>query len=285
MLVATFTFSAMNVVVKMLPHIPAIEIILFRSLISLIISGIGLKMQKVSVWGNNKPLLLARGIVGAAGLYLFFTLLQQIPLATASTLNYLAPIFTTILGIFILKEKIKPIQWLFFLLSFSGVLIVRGFDSRISITHLLLALSASAMMGLAYNIIRKLKFSEHPLVIIFYFPLVTLPIAGFISWFYWITPVGWDWFYLLLVGILTQVAQFFMTKAYQAEEVNKVAIVNYTGLVYALGFGFFIFGETFNLWTYIGMFVVVAGVVLNVTHTQLRHGGKSVKVPRRNREI
>lgn len=264
MLVASFTFALMNVFVKVLPHIPAVEIILFRSIVSLILSVFMLRTQSVSVWGVNKPVLLARGITGAIALLIFFTLLQQVPLAAASSLAYLAPIFTTILGIFLVKEKVLPIQWFFFLVSFAGVLVIQGFDGRIEVIHLLMGIGTSLFMGLAYNFIRILKTSEHPLVIIFYFPLVMLPISGIWSAFVWVTPVGWDWLYLLLVGVLTQIAQFFMTKSYQSEELSKVSIVNYVGIVFSLSFGLVFFDETFDWPTLVGMAFVIGGVVMNI---------------------
>ncbi len=264
MLIATFVFSLMKVCVKLIPHIPAIEIILFRSVISLVICVYYLNKQKVSVWGNNKPVLILRGVVGAIALITFFTLLQQIPLATATTLQYLAPIFTAILGIFLVKEKVKPVQWIFFALSFAGVIMVQGFDSRISHKHLIMGIIASLFMGLAYNFVRKLKNSEHPLVIIFYFPLVMLPVTGIWSATIWVQPEGWDWLILLAVGLCTQIAQYFMTKSYQSEEVSKVSIINYVSIIYALTFGWLIFDETFNLMTYAGMGLVLVGVVLNV---------------------
>ncbi|WP_421876428.1 DMT family transporter [Marinoscillum sp.] len=264
MLLATFMFTLMKVSVKLIPHIPAIEIILFRSVISLVISVYYLQKQRVSVWGNNKPILILRGVAGAIALVTYFSLLQQIPLATMSTLQYLAPIFTAILGIFLVKEKVRPWQWVFFAVSFAGVLVVRGFDDRISLLHLGMGVGASLFMGLAYNFIRMLKNSEHPLVIIFYFPLVLMPIAGIWSAMVWVQPQGWDWLVLLAVGVFTQIAQFFMTKSYQSEELSKVSILNYIGLIYAIIFGWVLFDETFNLMTYAGMALVIVGVVLNV---------------------
>ncbi|MEQ9405918.1 MAG: DMT family transporter [Cyclobacteriaceae bacterium] len=264
MLMASFTFTLMKVFIKLVPHIPVIEIILFRSIISLGISVYFLKMQKVSMWGNNRPILIARGISGAVALIIYFSLLQQIPLATASTLQYLAPIFTAVIGIFLVGEKVRKIQWLFFGVSFAGVLVIQGFDPRISGVHLIMGITASLFMGLAYNFIRKLKTSEHPLVIILYFPLVILPIAAVWSSFVWVQPSGWDWIILIFIGLFTQVAQFFMTKAYQKEELNKVSILSYLGIIYSLGFGYLLFDESFNLITYVGMALVLGGVILNV---------------------
>lgn len=264
MLLASFTFTLMKVCVKLIPHIPAIEIIFFRSVISLIISLYFLTRQRVNIWGNNKPVLLGRGIAGAIALMIYFSLLQQIPLATASTLQYLAPIFTALLGMFIVGEKVAKIQWLFFAISFGGILVIQGFDPRVSYIHLLMGISASFFMGLAYNFIRKLKTSEHPLVIIFYFPLIVLPISAVWSSIVWVQPRGEDWLILILVGLFTQIAQFLMTKAYQAEELNKISILTYISIIYSLAFGFFIFGETYNFFTYLGMVLVLVGVILNV---------------------
>lgn len=264
MLIATFMFSIMKVCVKLLPHIPAVEIILFRSVISLLISVYFLTRQQVSIFGKNKPVLILRGVAGSIALITYFQLIQQIPLATAATVQYLAPIFTSILGIFLVKEKVRSWQWLFFFISFVGVLVITGFDTRVSVVHLSLGIGASLFSGLAYNFIRMLKQDEHPLVIIFYFPLIMIPIAGVWSAMVWVQPVGWDWAVLLAVGLATQTAQYYMTRSYQAEELSKVSILSYIGIIYALGFGWVLFGETFNAMTYAGMGMVVLGVILNI---------------------
>ncbi|MFY0592587.1 MAG: DMT family transporter [Roseivirga sp.] len=264
MLLATLIFAVMNVFIKFLPNIPAIEIILFRSIVSFLMSGITLKIKRIPLLGTNRKILFFRGLSGAIALMMFFTTLQEIPLASAVTLMFLSPIFTAILGIWIVKEKVNKLQWLFFAVSFAGIVMIKGFDTRISTLMAILGVGAAFFSGVAYNMIRKLKTSEHPLVIIFYFPLVTLPIVGIYSAFNWVMPQGEEWFYLIAVGVLTQFAQYFMTKSYQSEELAKVANINFIGIIYALGFGYVFFNESFNLQTYLGMTAVMIGVVLNV---------------------
>ncbi|MFY0651876.1 MAG: DMT family transporter [Cyclobacteriaceae bacterium] len=264
MLISAFIFTLMQVCVKYIPQIPPIEIIFFRSIFSLIASVSVLKAVGVSIWGNNKKVLMLRGVSGAIALTTFFILLHQIPLAAASTLQHLSPIFSSIMGIYLLREKVKPYQFLFFFISFCGILVIQGFDARVSVGQALLGIGSAFCTGLAYIFVRKLKNTEHPLVIIFYFPLVTLPLSGLYCLFDWVTPRGWDWLVLLAIGICTQVAQYFMTKSYQTEEIAKVSIINYMGIIYSLAFGFFIFGEYFNFLTYIGMLLVLLGVILNL---------------------
>lgn len=264
MLLAGIFFAFMQVLVKFLPHIPAIEIVFFRSLFSLVASLWILKKNQIPVFGNNKKLLVMRGISGSLGLIFFFYTLQNIPLASAVTLQYLSPIFTALLGIVLVKQKLKPKQYLYFAIAFAGVLVIEGFDPRISPTFMMIGVASAFFSGLAYNIIRKLSNTEHPLVIVFYFPLLTLPIATVYCLFNWVQPSGWDWLILLGVGIFTQAAQYYMTMAYQNAQLSKIASLNYIGIVYALGFGFIFFNETFNLLTYFGMAMVLAGVILNI---------------------
>jgi drug/metabolite transporter (DMT)-like permease len=266
MLLSTFIFAIMNVLIKYVPNIPAIEIILFRSIVSFAMSGIALKFQRVPLLGKNRKILFLRGLAGALALMMFFTTLQEIPLASAVTLMFLGPIFTTILGMWIVKEKVVWLQWVFFAISFAGILMIKGFDPRVSPYMALLGVGAAFCSGIAYNMIRKLKTSEHPLVIIFYFPLVTLPIVGIYSVFHWVQPHGIEWIILLAIGVLTQIAQYYLTKSYQSEELAKVSNLSFIGIIYALGFGYVLFGETFNLQTYLGMTCVMVGVVLNVIY-------------------
>ena len=188
------------------------------------------------------------------------------PLASAVTVQYLSPIFTAIMGITMVKEGVKPLQWLFFLISFSGVVMVQGFDNRIEPVFLLVGIGSAFFAGLAYNTIRQLKQTEHPLVITFYFPLVSLPVTLLLMiGTDWVSPTWNDWLVLLFIGIAAQTAQYYMTRAYQSsDEISKVASLKYVGVVYALTFGYFIFGETYPAAAYAGMMIVIVGVIFNV---------------------
>ncbi len=272
MLFATLFFSMMNVAVKLLPHIPAVEIVFFRSVVSLVLSYGILKARKVHIWGKNYKLLILRGASGAMALVLYFRLIQDIPLASATTILFLSPVFASIIGIFFVNEEVRPIQWFFYIISFLGIIMIKGFDSRIAIIYLLMGFSSSLFSGVAFNCIRKLNTSEHPLVIIFYFPLVTMPFTGIWSYFNWVTPHGTDWLVIFMVGVLTQIAQYFMTRSFQTEEISKVASLRYLGIIYALIFGYLFFDEHFNFMVYAGMGLTILGVVLNIwyKHAQLR---------------
>lgn len=264
MLLAGLFFALMNICVKYVSHLPTLEVVLFRSIFSLVVTYYLLKKNNIPPLGNQIGTLTLRGIAGCLGLIGSFYTLQHIPLASAVTINYLSPFFTAILGIFIAKQKIRPIQFLYFSISIFGVFLLKGFDFRISSLDLSIGIGSALFAGIAYNMIARSKGKDHPLVIIFYFPLLTIPVVGIYSLFHWQTPVGVDWLYLLLIGIFTQIAQYYMTLSYQSANLAKVASLNYLGVIYALAFGYLLFGESFNMMSYIAIGIIILGVLLNI---------------------
>ena len=269
MLLATLAFSIMNVFVKQLSRIPAMEIVFFRCLVSATICFIGIARAKVNWKGNNNALLIARGSFGTLALFTFFVTVHNIPLATAVTIAYLSPIFTTLIGVFLLGEHVRPRQCFFYAIAFAGVLVIKGFDSSVPMLYLFTGLVSAVGSGIAYNLVRRLKEQEHPIVVVLHFQLVGV-VAGFIvTLFTWVKPVSvWEWFCLLMCGLLTQIGQTCLTKSLQAERIAHVSILNYTGMIYALGFGIFIFGEHYPVQTIAGIALVVLGVMLSVIYGQ-----------------
>jgi drug/metabolite transporter (DMT)-like permease len=260
---STFFFALMNIGVKYLKHIPASEIVFFRALTTLVVGYFLLRRRRLNPWGNNKKLLILRGLSGTIALVMYFFTLQKMPLASAVTIQYLSPIFTIIIAGILVKEPPRQVQWLFFLISFAGVIMIKGFDPRITPVELMIGISAAVFSALAYNFIRMLKNHDDPLVVVFYFPLVTVPIVGIYTAFDWTTPGLYDWPILIGIGLATTVAQIFMTRAYQLEKAANVSNYNYLGAIYAIAIGYFLFGETISPLGYAGMALIIIGVLLS----------------------
>ena len=210
-------------------------------------------------------MLFARGLFGTIGLCLFFITLQNIPLAGAVTIQYLSPVFTALFAVVILRERVKKKQWLFFSLAFIGVCLLKGFDvsGQMSYYFVLVGVVSACFSGLAYNCIRHLRTTESTLVVVFYFPLVATPIMGVLSFFNWVKPVGIDWAYIIALGIVTQVAQVFMTKGIQSDSAGNIMTYKYVGVVFAFIYGYFIFKETYSFLSVFGIFLLLSGVILN----------------------
>ncbi|MCB9263241.1 MAG: DMT family transporter [Flavobacteriales bacterium] len=266
MIWAGLTFAFMNVFIKLTPGIPSSEIVFFRAIISLILSAVILKRKRMSFWGNNRKVLILRGLFGTMALVMFFYSLHKLPLAAAMVVHYLSPIFTAVIAHFYLREKLKWVQVLFFSISFAGILLMKQVDERLQWFPVLAGVGGALFSGAAYNCIRKLKFTENSNVIIFYFPFLAVPITLAIVLITgnWVWPSVKEYGYLVIIGVLTQIAQHFLTKAYQSEMANKVAAVSNLGVIYGLVLGYLIFNDVFNVWSILGMALVVIGVVLNL---------------------
>lgn len=255
-------FSVVNTLVKYLKPIPAVEVVFFRSIVSFIMSYVMIKKLNVKIFDkNNIILLLSRGLAGALALIMYFTTIQNIPLATAVTILYLAPIFTVIFAIFINGEKPHPMQFPFMILSLMGAFILKGIDSQIPLKYFIMGILSAIFAGLAYNIIRKLRGKADKHLIIFYFPLVTIPIVTPSVINNWVTPNYFEFLLLIAVGIFTQMAQIFMTRAYLTEEVSKIGHFNYLTSIYSIFIGLFLFNEEIEIKTIIGIFLIIIGVI------------------------
>ena len=270
MLLSTLAFFLANVCVKQVAHIPAMETVFFRCAVATVFCVVGLRRVKGSLIGTNHLMLLLRGMFGTTALFCFFLTIQQMPLASAQTIQYTSPIFTATIAIFILKESVMPLQWIFYALAFSGVLLIERVDDRISPFYLALGIISAFCSGMAYNLVRSLRGKEHPLTVVLHFQLVGAVVGFFGLFFQWETPRGWDWLYLFLIGVFSQTGQMFLTNALQRERIAGVAIINYTGLIYAITVGWFVFGEQQGIMALAGMTLVVAGVALSVFYSRRR---------------
>ncbi len=261
---AVFFFAVMNVCAKGLDGFPAMEIVFFRCVVSILLSFFWLRKVSVSWQGSHTLQLIGRGLAGTTALYFFFLTIQKMPLASAVTIGYTSPIFTAILAVLFLKEKMQPVQWLFFGLSFLGVAALKGFDDRVSWAFLGLGLLAAAMSGVAYVLVRSLSGKEHPLVIVFYFQLVGTVVGGGFTLFDFKMPQGWDWLLLLAVGLCAHFGQVNLTRAIQGEKVGVISSLNFLGAIYATGFGWLFFHEHLSFGNLLAILLVIAGVLLNI---------------------
>ncbi len=266
MLLAVTLFAVMNLSVKGLPNVPAMEVVFFRCLVSLVISFFGLKQLKVGWRGEPENFwrLVGRGTSGGVALFLFFLTVQKMPLATAVTIQYLSPIFTAIIAMLFLGEKLKKMQWLFFAISFIGAAMLKGFDDRVSWLYLGLGVLSALLAGVAYNFVRSLSGKEHPLVIVFYFQVIGVVMGALFTAPDIYLPSGTEWLLLLLVGLTAHFAQVQLTKAIQGERVGVITSIVYVGAIYASIFGWVLFDEIVTWGNVLAMGLIITGVLLNI---------------------
>lgn len=263
MLISTLAFTFLNVFVKLLDRFDVAQIIFFRSCGSLVFTTAFLYRYKISPLGNKRLLLFLRAVTGLLTLGLFFASLKHLQMGSAVALRYFAPVFAILFAMLFLKERIKPIQWLFILVAFAGVLLMKGFDESINSVGLILILGSALFSGLVFIIIRKIGTDDHPVVVVHYFMLFAGIVSGFFSLFYWKSPIGIEWLVLLSLGCFGYVGQLYMTKAFASGQLNFVAPLKYLEVVFTMLLGLMWLDEKYATWSLIGIFLVLLGLTLN----------------------
>ena len=272
MVISALGFALMAACVKEVNGlgIPVLEIVAVRSIVSGIISYVDIKRKKIPLFGHNKVLLIARGIVGSFALMLVYYAVTTLPLAEATVLQYLHPVFTAILALFFLKEIIQRSTVACIVISLIGLFIIIQPNLHVdggvhypwlSITAGLLGAFGSAV---AYIIVKKLTKTDDGSVIIFYFPLVALPVSVVMLGSDFVMPSLAAFGLLILVGIFTQIGQVGLTKALHCADANKATAYAYVQVLFSVLIGWVYFSEVPMLTTIIGGGLIMVGALINV---------------------
>lgn len=276
MALAAFFFSLMSLLVKIAgQRLPSSELVMGRSVVSLVISWIMLRRARVAPWGRRKGLLAVRGLVGFGSLLCFFYAIPRLPLADVTTIQFTNPVFTALVAAVFIREKLTRKVVISIALSLMGVTLIAqptvlfgAAAHSLDITAVSAALLGAVLAAVAYTTVRKLRESEHPLVVVFYFPLVSIPacIPILAPVAVWPTPL--EWLLLLGIGVLTQIAQIFLTSGLHKEPAGRATSVSYIQILFAAMWGFLFFGEIPDLLTILGVSLVVSGILFV---TRVRH--------------
>ncbi|EOV0103283.1 DMT family transporter [Vibrio vulnificus] len=272
MILSALGFALMSASVKYVSvhGIPLFEIVAARALVSLIISYLDVKRKGISVWGNNKRWLFARGAVGTLALMCVYYAVTALPLAEATILQYVHPVFTALLAVLFLKERVQPATLACITLCLLGVftMVYPSFDAsgvgELPMLSVGIALLGAFGSSIAYVIVRKLSRTEDSSVIIFYFPLVALPVSAMLIGDDFVVPDITLILILILVGIFTQVGQFGLTKAMQTQTAGNASAYSYVQIVFSALLGVVLFNEVPSIWTLLGGSLIVTGALINV---------------------
>ncbi len=235
-------FATMAIFVKALSgHVPVGQIVFFRSAFALIplVIFLGLRAEFPRGLATKRPLgHMLRSAFGAAAMFASFASIARLPLAEATLIGYLSPVFTAIAGVAILSERIAVWRIGGVLLGLGGVLALVWPEFGQSDTDLsrLIGYGLGLLMGLltafALIMVRSLSRTESPGAIAFYFVLASMAGGLFSLPFGWVTTSEKELLFLVLSGIFGGFAHIAMTLAFRYAEASRLAPFEYLAIVW-----------------------------------------------------
>jgi drug/metabolite transporter (DMT)-like permease len=243
---------------------PVAEVMLFRSLVAatvllppLLHAG-GLAALRVRRISSH----VVRTLLGFGGMATSFYGLAHLPLATNTALGFVMPLLLTLLSIPLLGEHVGWRRMAAVLAGLFGVLVmVRPWTSTsgLPLVPTLVVLGGVLCWALAMITIRKMGESgERNTSIVLWFSIGSSALAAVLVVPVWVTPAGWELAALCGVGVVSAVAQVFMTEAYRSGESSVIAPFEYGAIVYTTAMGMLIWGEFPDGWTWAGIAIIVA---------------------------
>ena len=264
MFLSVCAFSLMDLIIKWTADYPLGQVVFFRGFFGIVFYFFVIPKNRINNFYQTKRAFLhfLRCFVGLIAMVAIFIALRNLPLATVVSISFAAPIFTTIFSIFFLSERVGIYRWLAVVIGFVGILIITepGFES-LNIYYIFPIIFC---IGLSYVAIaiRQLSSTEPVWLISLNFSIV-ITIAGLCTLPYgWKIPSFIDFFVLSLVGLFGGVANLWLSQSYKFSEVSLVTPLKYLGLVFAIFFGYLIWGEVPSLKSLVGGLLVILSSII-----------------------
>jgi drug/metabolite transporter (DMT)-like permease len=269
MIGSAFSFSLMSLFVKLVGRtLPSQEIVVVRGLVTLTLSYAALKAAGIDVGGDRKGLLWLRGLLGFGAVSAFFYGVIHLPLADATVIHYTNPVFTAAIAAVFLAEPIRAKDAVCLVASLSGVLLIArptflfgGASSSLDPRGIAAALTGAILSAGAYATIRRLSRTEHPLVIVLWFGVVTTLGALPATTASFVMPTGWAWLGLAGVGLTTHAGQILLTRGLALEPAGRAMMVSYVQIVFAALWGILFFAERPDGWLAVGATLILGSTV------------------------
>ena len=264
MFLSIIGFSLMDVIVKWSVDYPIGQILFFRGFFGIIFYFFIIPRDRLhNFYQTKRPGLHSlRCLAGLIAIVAIFIALRKLPLATVVSISFAAPIFTTIFSIFLLSEKVGIYRWLAVLVGFIGILIIT--EPGISELNIYYIFPIIFCLGLSYVAItlRQLSSTE-PVWLISLFFSIAITLLSFLTIpFGWVMPSFNHFIILSLIGVFGGASNLWLSQSYKYSEVSLVTPLKYLTLVFAIIFGYFIWGEIPTIKTLIGAFLVIISTLI-----------------------
>lgn len=255
-------FSVMSALLKLAGEtLPLFEIVTGRSLVVAVLSGIAVHRQGHSFVPTEPRRVFLRAIFGFIALSCYFYSVIHLPLADATVIYFTNPVLTALVAVVVLRERMGLREFGWVMLSLLAVVVVArpgflfGAERALDTTAVLLGLVSALFAAASYVTIRSIR-NDPPLLVVFYFSSITVLLAAPIVATGFTPPTPFEALVVVGVGVATHLGQLWITWAFRLERAGRASAVGYLQIVFAAGWGWLLFQEVPDAWTWVGAAVI-----------------------------
>ena len=241
------------------------QILFFRSVIGLVVisyllNRTGWHLIRTAAFSTH----LLRNCAHYGGQFGWFYGLAFIPLAEVFAIEFTVPVWTALLAVFLLGERLSAARLIAIAMGIAGMLIILRPGLEVMKPAALAVLGGAVCYAFAYIKTKRLAHIDHPLCILFYMTIIQLPL-GFIPALYdWRTPSIESWPWILVVGITAMSAHYCITRAMQLIDATVVVPMDFMRLPLIAGVGFMLYGEPMEWAVLLGALVMFIGNYVSI---------------------
>jgi drug/metabolite transporter (DMT)-like permease len=261
MLATMFCFISLDTMMKyLMESYSLVQVTWARFFFATVVALVacGPRIGQLAVSRHPKQQLL-RSVFLMSTTGLFNAGIRTVPLATATTIMFLNPVLVTVLAIPLLGEKVGLQRWIGVVLGFLGaVVVVRPWQEGMGaygygVIFLLLA----AVLNANYQILTRRVRGDDPLTSLLYTATAGAVVTSLLVPWFWQWPKPMDWLLLMGTGLAGGLGHLFLIRSFRAAPASVVAPFSYSSLVWATIFGFVIWGDWPDLWTWAGAALII----------------------------
>ncbi|NNF77218.1 MAG: EamA family transporter [Rhizobiales bacterium] len=217
----------------------------------------GLSLARTEQWKTYT----VRVAIGVCAMSSWFIGLSMVPVGEVTAISFLAPLFATIFAALLLKEVVRARRWMATLIGFAGALVIlRPGLGDTSLGVWIIVFSATAM-GLSTTFIKRLTNADDPDKVVFVSTLMMTPVTLLPALYVWQWPAPEIWPWLVAMGPVATLGHVMLARAFAATEASIVMGVDFARLPFAVLYGFLLFGEIIDVWTWVGAAIIFSSSI------------------------
>lgn len=264
---AVLSFSAMAVAAReLLRAMGTFEVLFWRTAVSFVlllpvVARLGLSTLRVA----SMPLHLWRNVVHFTGQGCWIYAIGALPLATVFAIEFTFPVWTSLLAMIFLRERLTPPRLVMLGLGLAGVLII--LRPGLGVFHPASLVMLFGSLNFAANMIftKRIAATDSPYALLFWMTVLQTPVSLALAWPTWIMPEGWQWAWVVVIGCFSFFAHYCLTRSMKLADATVVVPIDFFRLPLIAVIGALLYAERFDAFIMVGALVIFAGTYYSIS--------------------